>query len=340
MTHEEFVIYIKSNRLSSVSEKDKISWLIVKITYGIGIAKLKKLLSNPHSTIESLAGSIVSKNPSALLRAKDLVKDCLDNEIQIICPFDLQYPDSLLETEDMPIILFAKGNPALMGNNIISIVGQRRLILSTSRRVISDFVKTFHDSGFTICSGLAIGIDQIAMEESIPYGTLQVVAHGLLLNDMRYQSFLSKILKNNGLVVSEELPRYSAMPVFTKRNRIIAALGSLLLVVQSKNNSESLKLIRSGTYSTVLHAKKYRKKIFAIPYNPYECPDSLNNILIKNADAQIALSAKETLRTFLLSTCSAQIFNETSHSASKETKNITAKAKINFIEDFNNTNIC
>lgn len=168
------------------------------------------------------------------------------------------YPVQLAKIENPPAIIYAKGAGIVKDDNkSIAVVGTRKPTKfgGSAAHLLSDKLTK---EGFTIVSGLAIGIDTFAHTACLNAGgkTIAVLAHGL---DSVYPEenikLANRILNSGGTLVSE-------YPVGTKpdkfrfvaRNRIIASLAQGVLVCESKE--------KSGTMHTVNEALIQNKKIF------------------------------------------------------------------------------
>ena len=145
-------------------------------------------------------------------------------------------------------------------------------------------------SGITIVSGFMYGGDAIAHEAAVKAGgrTIAVMPCGINKIHPEYQEDLyNEILENNGLIISEyEGDMGPVLWTYPQRNRIIAGLSKALLVVEAGE--------KSGCLITANYAKKFNRKIFAVP-GPISGSVSVGtNKLIKEG-AEMVLSAKDIL---------------------------------------------
>ncbi|MFN9115347.1 MAG: DNA-processing protein DprA, partial [Bacteroidota bacterium] len=128
---------------------------------------------------------------------------------------------------------------------------------------------------FVITSGMALGIDTEAHKASLDFGTIGVLAGGIDSIYPPQNTILYHSIKEKGLLISERpIGTKPSVKLFPKRNNIIAALGSAVLVIESIENS--------GALLTANSAKKYNKPIFAVPGFPLDEKYKGNNYLIKN----------------------------------------------------------
>ncbi len=201
-----------------------------------------------------------------------------------------EYPDLLRQIKDPPPKLyFNKEWNSDIFNNTLSVVGSRKM--TRYGEIITDtIVSSVAGAGITIVSGFMYGIDAQAHKAAIEAGgrTIAVMPCGINVIHPEHQSELYKnIILNNGLIISEypgETP--PALWTYPRRNRIIAGLSPILLVVEAG--------IKSGALITAKIAKKYNKKIFAVP-GPLTSSVSKGTInLIKNG-AQIVTDTQDIL---------------------------------------------
>ncbi len=156
---------------------------------------------------------------------------------------DSIYPKNLLRIFDPPKIIYAKGNLKLLNFKLISIVGTRKNTKFGKEEVqrITSMSKYY---GLTTVSGLARGIDRLVHEYSIEKNlhTIAVLPIGVDQILPKEHNYLAQsILDNDGLLISEIPPQseYSKWS-FPRRNRIIAGLGDVVIVVEAPLKSGAL----------------------------------------------------------------------------------------------------
>ncbi len=204
-----------------------------------------------------------------------------------------EYPYLLQQIKDPPPKLFFKGDwdPNIF-NETISVVGSRRM--TRYGEIITDsLVSMIAGKGITIVSGFMYGIDAQAHDAALKAGgrTIAVMPCGIERIHPEYQTDLhERILTNNGLVVSEypgDTP--PALWTYPRRNRIIAGLSPILLVIEAG--------VKSGALITAKIAKNYNKKIFAVP-GPLTSTVSIGTALLIKNGAQIVTGAEDLLFEF------------------------------------------
>jgi DNA processing protein len=186
-----------------------------------------------------------------------------------------QYPSSLLQTEDPPLLLFVQGSAACMGPDrpwfpfpqSLAVVGSRNPT-AQGRSLARDMARALADAGLCIVSGLAQGVDAAAHEGALDAAratgtgwqaaTIAVVGTGL---DQVYppsHAALAGRIAGQGMIVSEyPLGSPPLAAHFPQRNRIIAGLSQGTLVVEAA--------LRSGSLITARLAAEQGREVFAIP---------------------------------------------------------------------------
>lgn len=171
-----------------------------------------------------------------------LYHDCERLGLQLVTPDDPSWP--LASDPDPPVLLFADGRVELLADRpAVAIVGTRRCS-AIGRSVASRFGAELAEAGVTVVSGLASGIDGAAHEGALSAGrggALAVVGSGLDVVYPKVNAGLWRRVATDGLVISEAPP--GARPErwrFPARNRLIAALADVVVVVESHAAGGSL----------------------------------------------------------------------------------------------------
>jgi DNA processing protein len=155
------------------------------------------------------------------------------------------YPDHLRDAADAPWALIGRGDPRLLAGlepfGAVTIVGARRAT-SYGREVARELGRELAAAGMIVVSGLAFGIDGCAHRGALDAGrTIAVLGCG---PDVAYPSShrtLWRRICETGLVVSEFPPEATPWRwTFPARNRIMAALSGMTVVVEAATRSGSL----------------------------------------------------------------------------------------------------
>lgn len=172
---------------------------------------------------------------------------------------DPRYPYLLKEIDDPPPLLFFQGDVSLLQQPQIAIVGSRNptpMGLETAIQLASELAQL----GFTITSGLALGIDAAAHRGALQVKGKTIAVLGCGLNRIypyRHQA-LAEEIRLSGLLLSEFPPNTPPLAQhFPTRNRIISGLSLGTLVVEAAP--------RSGSLITARMAVSQNREVFAIP---------------------------------------------------------------------------
>ena len=186
------------------------------------------------------------------------------------------YPKRLKEIYDAPAILYIIGSLKSLSLNPLAIVGSRKYT-PYGMAVASKIAKNCAESGLTIVSGLALGIDSIVHRAVLDIGGLTVGVLGCGLDSVYPSSnkeLASKIVEHGGAIVSEYSPGTPAYKQnFPARNRIIAGLSLGTVVVEAAE--------KSGALITAYLSLEYNREIFAVPGNINSPMSQGTNSLIK-----------------------------------------------------------
>ena len=173
--------------------------------------------------------------------------------------FDTRYPQLLRELPDPPLLLYASGDPHLLRSPQLAIVGSRNPT-PTGRELAFRFSASLTRSGFTITSGMALGIDAAAHQGALSASgsTIAVMATGLdRIYPARHRRLAQQIAEH-GVLISEfpvgTTPRKQAFP---QRNRIISGLCFGTLVVEAAS--------KSGSLITARLAGEQGREVYAVP---------------------------------------------------------------------------
>ncbi|NHQ85085.1 DNA-protecting protein DprA [Iodobacter sp. HSC-16F04] len=177
----------------------------------------------------------------------------------LLCLGDADYPSSLLDLPDAPVLLYIKGRTDLLSAPALAIVGSRN---ASPQGIINarEFAQCFSGAGLSVVSGLAAGIDAAAHQGALAAAssTIAVVGTGL---DRVYPASnreLAHQIASDGVILSElALGSPPKAEHFPRRNRIIAALGLGCLVVEAT--------VGSGSLITAKQAADIGREVFAIP---------------------------------------------------------------------------
>jgi DNA processing protein len=182
------------------------------------------------------------------------------------------YPALLGELDSAPPILTCRGRLALASQPCVALVGARNAS-AAAVKLARDFAAALAETGFTIVSGLARGIDGAAHEGAFP-ATIGVIASGIDIAYPPQHTALQERIASEGLLVAEQPPGTTPRGRhFPSRNRIIAGLASGTLVIEAAP--------QSGSLITARLAGEAGREVMAIPGSPLDARASGCNQLIR-----------------------------------------------------------
>jgi len=203
---------------------------------------------------------------------------------------DEDYPKLLKEITNPPKKLYVKGT-LLKDELCLAIVGTRKPT-SYGIEVCKYFTKELANYGFTIVSGLALGIDSISHQIALENNSRTIAVLGSGLNKITPSTNNNLALKiiNNGAVISEYEPDQDATPYnFPQRNRIIAGLAIGTLVIEAGE--------KSGALITARLATENNREVFAVPGSIFSIYSKGTNKLISQG-AKLVSSPLDILEEF------------------------------------------
>ncbi len=205
-----------------------------------------------------------------------------------------RYPELLREIgKEAPERLYYKGNwnPEIF-ENCLAVVGSRRMT-SYGRKITEQLVTEIAAAGVTIVSGFMYGGDEAAHRAAVEMGgrTIAVMPCGIDIIHPEYQEELyNEILNKNGLIISEFKGSFPPDKwTYPRRNRIVAGLSKTILIVEAGLNS--------GTLITADYAKKFGRKIFAVP-GPMTSDVSKGTAQLIKEGAEVVTEVKDILKHY------------------------------------------
>jgi len=208
-------------------------------------------------SMEEMAWIAKARGENDVVAIDAFIRNCTDQGITMITRESELYPQALLNLDNPPIVLFARGNLELLKRNAVAIVGKRECT-NYGEEVAKMFAKEFAANGLVVVSGLAGGIDTAAHVGAGAANTIAVLGNGINIFYPRANEDLQREISKHGLVLSEYLPNYAGHKgSFPQRNRIVAALSKAVLIVEAE--------IRSGTMITRDWALELGVDVFCVP---------------------------------------------------------------------------
>ena len=186
------------------------------------------------------------------------------------------YPQALAEIPDAPPVLWATGDAALLNRPAVGMVGARNAS-SLGTRMARRLGAGLSESGFTVISGLARGIDAAAHEAALEGQgkTVAVMAGGIDVIYPPENAALAAAIDAAGCRISEHPPGLEPQARhFPLRNRIVAGLCRAVVVVEAA--------AKSGSLITAKAALDYGREVMAVPGHPFDARASGCNMLLRD----------------------------------------------------------
>ncbi|WED21809.1 DNA-processing protein DprA [Vibrio sp. JC009] len=253
---------------------EKLSaWLTLSFTPYLGGNRLSRLLRYGSAeeiinfTPERLRGLGFKEVQISFIKdkARAEVESCLkwrerSHDQHIITSASPDYPPLLKEISAFPPVLFIKGNPSVLSEPQLAIVGSRNASVHGLNHA-RQFARDLAQKGLTITSGMALGVDGYAHDGALAGegNTIAVLGSGLdNLYPKRHKKLAQRIIENGGALVSEFRPDAFPRPEhFPRRNRIISGMSLGVLVVEAAE--------KSGSLITARYALEQGREVFALP---------------------------------------------------------------------------
>jgi len=198
--------------------------------------------------------------------------------LDILTILDTDYPITLMESYQPPLVLFLQGNRSLLATPQLAVVGARRAS-PYAARCVEQLLTPLATSNLTIVSGLAQGTDSCAHRQALrlKLPTIGVIGTGLDVVYPRTNLALQREVGQVGLLISEyPLGSPPARFHFPERNRIIAGLCQAIVVVEAREHS--------GSLITANLALQNNRNVLAVP-GPIDAPMSVgcNQLILAGA---------------------------------------------------------
>ena len=201
------------------------------------------------------------RGEEALSRAADELEFCRRHNIRPLALGTDDYPRRLAECPDAPAVVYYRGTADLDARHIVAVVGTRRITpygKAHCERCCAELAEALPDT--LIVSGLAYGVDIHAHRAALDnhLDTVGVLAHGLdTLYPSSHRDTARDMLRHGGLLTEYVAGVRPFAGNFVRRNRIVAGLADVTLVVESAE--------KGGALITAHLAADYNRTVCALP---------------------------------------------------------------------------
>ena len=282
--------------------EDKIAIMALARTPGAGSVTIKQLISYC-----SGAGAIYTSDYKKLIKipgvgekvarsiqqkvgwaeAEAEWKRCQEVGGDLVFYTDANYPKRLKPLYDAPVLLYSVGNFDFNHNLTVGIVGTRQ-ITEYGKSVTETIIRDLAPFNPLLVSGLAYGVDITAHRACLKAGipTVGVMASGLdVVYPSAHKRTAQEMQANGGVVTENPLGTKPDFMRFPARNRIIAGLSDVTIVVESAR--------KGGSLITAEFAQNYHRDVYAVPGNLGNSYSEGCNHLIRTNQASLFTSIEE-----------------------------------------------
>ena len=260
-----------------MTENERFAWLQLAFTPYIGaesflvllqqFGSAQAVLSAPADKIAALVRHKQAaeswRNADKRALAQQSAEAALQWEMQDGCRLlllqDDDFPEMLTQGITAPPVLFLRGNAELLHTPSAAIVGSRHAT-PQAMRIAKDFGRALSEKGIPVVSGMASGIDTAAHQGALQADGSTIAVWGTGIDRIYPPSNknLAYEIAEKGLIVSEfPLDTRPFAGNFPRRNRLIAALSQLTLVVEAA--------LESGSLITAKLAAEMGREVMAVP---------------------------------------------------------------------------
>lgn len=280
-----------------------LSWLALTLTPGLASrlsARLLKRFGSPDAIFRAplrdledcslpapVAQSVFKKE--AFKRAEKELKAAGNiDRCRLINWTEPEYPQSLLQIYDPPVLLYVRGNPEVLNFPSLSVVGTRKPTLYGTQ-MAERLGRELASRGLVIVSGLARGIDAIAHQGAMAANgrAIGVLGTGI---DVCYpkenKKLYEKVLERGAILSEFSLHTHPAPENFPVRNRIVAGMPLGVIVVEGAQYS--------GSLITARLAMEFGREVFGVPGNVTQPVSFAPNQLIKQG-AKLVTNADDVV---------------------------------------------
>jgi DNA processing protein len=276
---------------------ERMAWLALARTETVGPVAFRHLIGRFGSAsaalkaLPDLARRAGRAFPPEIYSPEKVYAEITRGELMgasLLCACESAFPAMLGALDPPPPVIWALGDPALLQQRSVAIVGAR-VASASGCRFARGLASELGRAGLTIASGLARGIDAAAHEGSLPTGTVAVLGGGIGDIYPPENEALYRRIAEGGCIISESAPgRRAQAKDFPRRNRLISGLSLAVVVVEAE--------LKSGSLITARMAAEQGREVLAVPGSPLDPRARGCNDLIRQG-AAVCEGADDVLRT-------------------------------------------
>ena len=280
-----------------------LPWLAMSLTPGLASrlsARLLRHFESPEGIFRASLNQLESCNLPAPVAQSIIKKESFpraEKELRAVrdianCTLinwsDPEYPQTLLQIYDPPVLLYVRGNPQILNHPSVSIVGTR-VPTYYGRQMAERIGRDLASRGLVIVSGLARGIDALGHEGALAANGLAIGVLGTGI-DVCYPKENKKLFERvleHGAILSEFPTHTHPSPEnFPIRNRIVAGMPLGVVIVEGAEYS--------GSLITARLAMEFGREVFGVPGNVTQAVSFAPNLLIKQG-AKLVTNAEDVI---------------------------------------------
>ena len=265
-----------------LSDQQRIEWLQLARTPHVGPVTFAQLLVRFGS-----AGAALKEVPRLALRgggAPPKIPDAglIERELaalaklggRLIASCEAGFPRGLAALDAPPPALMMRGHPALLGREMIAMVGARNAS-ALGRKLAQNLSSALADAGLVVVSGMARGIDTAAHDGALTGGTIAVVAGGVdIIYPPENHGLYDRLIAEGAVVSEMPLGEQPQARHFPRRNRIVSGMTRGVVVVEAAEGS--------GSLITARYALEQNREVFAVPGSPLDPRAKGTNRLLRD----------------------------------------------------------
>ena len=286
-------------------EQDRFALLALHFIPGLGNYTIRQLISycgsaervfqTPKGKLKRIPGigEVTAqglKDSTPFRKAENEIRKAERHGVQLVFYNDPDYPSRLKTVDDAPSLLYVKGAIDFEAAKCIGIVGTRKST-SYGRECTSALIEGLQHYQPLIVSGLAYGIDIHAHREAVRLGvsTIAVLGSGIdVIYPNAHIDTVDRMLHNGGIITENPFSAKPDAHNFPARNRIIAGLIDVLIVVEAAE--------RGGALITADIANSYNREVLTFPGDINRSFSIGCNNLIKANQAHLITSFSDVER--------------------------------------------
>lgn len=280
-----------------------LSWLALALTPGIAArlsARLLRRFDSPESVFRAPLRELEAcQLPTAVAQAifkktafkraeKELAALRQMGDCKLIHWAEPEFPQTLLQIYDPPVLLYVRGDAQCLNLPAISIVGTRKPTLYGTQ-MAERLGRELARRGLVIISGMARGIDAIGHQGALAANGRAVGVLGTGINvcyPKENKKLYDKVLERGAILSEFPLGTHPAPENFPIRNRIVAGMPLGALIVEGAQYS--------GSLITARLAMEFGREVFGVPGNVTQPVSFAPNQLIKQG-AKLVTCAEDVI---------------------------------------------